>query len=114
MRTVLSSNMTIIHNGIEGFKEQMENKLTKAYRNAYGKQRYKRDVIEEELAAIPPRLGRRIRSPDGQESDKEEQIQEQQEEANLPTVKIHNIRSSLPEPEIEMIYTVYKGIYKRK
>ena len=26
-----------------------------------------------------------------------------------PSVKIHNIRSSLPEPEIEMIYTVYKG-----
>ena len=28
---------------------------------------------------------------------------------DAPSVKIHNIRSSLPEPEIEMIYTVYKG-----
>ena len=26
-----------------------------------------------------------------------------------PRVEIHNIRSSLPEPEIEVLYTVYQG-----
>ncbi len=35
IRTVLLSNMTVIHNGIEGFKQEMEEKLTKAYRHAY-------------------------------------------------------------------------------
>ena len=28
-----------------------------------------------------------------------------------PRVEIHNIRSSLPEPEIEVLYTVYQGEY---
>ena len=31
------------------------------------------------------------------------------EDNEEPKVKIHNIRSSLPKPEIEMIYTVSKG-----
>ena len=26
-----------------------------------------------------------------------------------PRVEIHNIRSALPEPEIEVLYTVYQG-----
>ena len=28
-----------------------------------------------------------------------------------PRVEIHNIRSALPEPEIEVLYTVYQGKY---
>jgi hypothetical protein len=32
VRTILHSNMTIIHNRVEDFKYQMEQKLTRAYR----------------------------------------------------------------------------------
>ena len=46
VRTVLQSNMTIIHKGIEAFKHEMEDKLTRAYRQAYVLQRYKRQVEE--------------------------------------------------------------------
>ena len=35
VRTVLLSNMTTIHNGIESFRQDMERKLTTAYRHAY-------------------------------------------------------------------------------
>lgn len=35
VRTVLHSNMTIIHNRIEHFKDLMEEKLTRAYKKAY-------------------------------------------------------------------------------
>ena len=31
---------------------------------------------------------------------------------HLPRVKIHNIISGLPKPEIEMLYAVYQGIQK--
>ena len=30
---------------------------------------------------------------------------------HLPTVRIHNIISGLPKPEIEMLYAVYQGAY---
>ena len=30
---------------------------------------------------------------------------------HLPTVRIHNIISGLPKPEIEMLYAVYQGRY---
>jgi hemolysin activation/secretion protein len=33
----------------------------------------------------------------------------QLQQAPVTRVQIHNIRSSLPRPEIEMIYTVYQG-----
>jgi hypothetical protein len=41
-----------------------------------------------------------------------QKLQQQQQQQNKPSatrVQIHNIRSSLPRPEIEMIYTVYQG-----
>ncbi len=37
------------------------------------------------------------------------QQQQQQNKPSATRVQIHNIRSSLPRPEIEMIYTVYQG-----
>lgn len=100
IRTVLRSNMTIIHKGIEGFKDDMESKLTRAYKRAYANQRVKRasrtkrDTVEAPVVS-PVATGDGAPRP-----------------AVEPTVKIHNIRSSLPEPEIEMIYTVYKGTPK--
>ena len=147
VRTVLLSNMTVIHNEIESFKDEMERKLTKAYRHAYVvRMRHKRSV------AAPPalardrtlkgvvRVGRVIREAvkeseeekDEEESEiagyneddggndddaaENERAREGREngdsgEREWPRVKIHNIRSSLPEPEIEMIYTVSKGEY---
>ena len=38
----------------------------------------------------------------------EKQLQQLQQ-GPVTRVQIHNIRSSLPRPEIEMIYTVYQG-----
>ena len=35
VRTVLASNMTLLHNRIEDFKTSMEHTLTSLYRNAY-------------------------------------------------------------------------------
>ena len=35
VRTVLASNMTLLHNRIEDFKTSMEHNLTSLYRNAY-------------------------------------------------------------------------------
>ena len=40
---------------------------------------------------------------------KRQQQQRQQDRPRTARVQIHNIRSSLPRPEIEMIYTVYQG-----
>jgi len=90
VRTVVLSNMTVIHAGIEAFKADMENKLTRAYRRAYGR--------DEDVAK------RRKR-----DSSEEEEESTQTKTTSKPIVKIHNIRSSLPEPEIEMIYTVSDG-----
>ena len=108
IRTVLRSNMTIIHKGIEGFKDDMETKLTRAYKHAYAENRVKRAArvkrdTEDQLTggtADSPVVAP-VAAGDGAPA--------QQRPAVEPTVKIHNIRSSLPQPEIEMIYTVYKG-----
>ena len=40
VRTVLLSNMTLLHNRIEDFKTSMEANLTNLYRNAYEHRRY--------------------------------------------------------------------------
>ena len=128
VRTVLLSTMTVIHNGIENFKDEMEQKLTKAYRHAYVVRRYRREAAAPQEVPGWRRVGRRIRAALEEEEEKaiaEEELMEggkddaertRQERADdddddkeWPTVKIHNIRSSLPEPEIEMIYTVSKG-----
>ena len=98
VRTVLMSNMTIITNGIENFKQEMENKLTEAYRHAYVVNRYRRDVSDF--------YRRYARSA---QADEDQPVDDVTGREKLPMVKIHNIRSSLPEPEIEMIYTVSKG-----
>jgi hypothetical protein len=87
VRTVVLSNMTVIHSGIERFKHDMEHKLTRAYRNAYTRRRYRRSSRE-----------------DGDDAAQEADL------AAGPTVRIHNIKSGLPEPKIEMIYSVYRGI----
>ena len=39
VRTVVKSNMTILHNRIEDFKRAMEANLTSLYRTAYGVRR---------------------------------------------------------------------------
>ena len=52
VRTVLESNMTVIHNGIESFKAEMENKLTDAYRHAYQVKRYRRNLDETTTTTI--------------------------------------------------------------
>ena len=96
-------------------KADMEDKLTRAYRHAYVVNRYKRSPQmvsnnggDKRYKRSPQMLGnnkgekRYKRSPqmvNNNDGDKEE----------WPKVKIHNIRSSLPEPEIEMIYTVSRG-----
>ena len=41
VRTILHSNMTILHNRVEDFKRAMEEKLTRAYRRAYDKNQLK-------------------------------------------------------------------------
>lgn len=165
IRTILQSNMTIIHKGIEHFRNDMEQKLTRAYRAAYEKKRFKREMmtttlepedetttlmesyltdetpedttvlpdvttttfqlettspqtetttismvtepetdsilldtttIEPETSTIDMVVAKIVDSPSSTDDDSEA----------LPTVRIHNIRSSLPRPEIEMIYTV--------
>ena len=52
VRTVLQSNMTVIHNAIEGFKREMENKLTRAYRRAYVVNRFKRGLETTTMTSI--------------------------------------------------------------
>lgn len=42
VRTILHSNMTIIHNKVENFKAQLEEKLTRAYRRAYNEDKFPR------------------------------------------------------------------------
>ena len=143
VRTVLLSNMTVIHNAIENFKDEMERKLTKAYRHAYVVRRYRREARPRR------RVGRVIRAALEEEQSEDEEEEDHLEgggggeedgetaneraregreddgggggggggggeeegrgESQWPRVRIHNIRSSLPEPEIEMIYTVSRG-----
>lgn len=126
IRTILHSNMTIIHNRVEDFKRQMEQKLTKAYRRAYDenklKSRWSRSTMEDEDATMFFPHGRHIRSPMKHEKSEEEASIVQEEENTIlkeekrakrhrtpPRVMIHNIRSALPQPEIEVLYTVYQG-----
>ena len=66
-------------------KRDMEERLTRTYRKAW-----KHKTQHREKRALF--LRRSIRS--GQTND--------------IRVRIHNIRSARPEPEIEMLYTVYK------
>ena len=42
VRTILHSNMTILHNRVEDFKAQLEQKLTRAYRRAYDEDKFPR------------------------------------------------------------------------
>ena len=64
VRTILHSNMTIIHNKVEDFKHAMEQKLTRAYRRAYEKNQLssrwmrKRRSIPEEIMFRHGRLKR--------------------------------------------------------
>eukprot|EP00094_Tigriopus_californicus_P009459 TCALIF_09122-PA protein Name:"Protein of unknown function" AED:0.06 eAED:0.04 QI:0/0.6/0.33/0.83/0.8/0.66/6/74/974 len=172
IRTILQSNMTIIHKGIEHFRNDMEQKLTRAYRAAYEKKRFKREMStttlqpEDETTTLmeslfenqspedttilpdvttPYQLTTTSTQPEttgisiGTEpesilpdttTDEPETSTAIMNDADLelarnvgllkstfsstndddsealPTVRIHNIRSSLPRPEIEMIYTV--------
>ena len=46
VRTILHSNMTIIHNKVEAFKSQLEDKLTRAYRRAYDEDKFPRYGIQ--------------------------------------------------------------------
>ena len=41
-----------------------------------------------------------------------QQSREGKNNGHLPRVKIHNIISGLPKPEIEMLYAVYQGIHR--
>ncbi len=185
IRTVVLSNMTVIHNGIEAFRQDMEDKLTRAYRHAYVVRRFKRqdlqdpliqdvDDDEEELedddldasnsteskdyiaqeeakeftlmpnnSSVASSHNETEDSIDEIDNDEESSDESESGSPNIeeydedsltqgndtqtellgnvlgregrlsgdgwPVVKIHNIRSSLPEPEIEMIYTVSKG-----
>ena len=45
VRTVLKSNMTLLHNRIEDFKTAMEANLTSLYRTAYDHKRYHNNVL---------------------------------------------------------------------
>eukprot|EP00095_Tigriopus_kingsejongensis_P009409 maker-scaffold143_size313727-snap-gene-1.22 protein:Tk09409 transcript:maker-scaffold143_size313727-snap-gene-1.22-mRNA-1 annotation:"PREDICTED: uncharacterized protein LOC100142575" len=186
IRTILQSNMTMIHKGIENFKRDMERKLTRAYRSAYEAKRFKREmsttlepredstdaadttslVSQEETTTaeiglddttnilettpldlieftdattlIPDTSTLALESIEALEPETEtttEAVEDSTEpdpttpgptleqarnlkhpqwaslandddEESYPVVKIHNIRSSLPRPEIEVIYTV--------
>ncbi len=203
VRTVVLSNMTTLHNGIENFKVDMESKLSAAYQSAYGfQERYKRSAAEAEefleaangteigvdfdggdddsaknettaVEANEPgnandtiaedllQAGNELHSDDAEDIATEDanlfesKEEEEDEDYNTdfdrkgnetnssadrqtrqlvepggrrpptppalstdvesgppPVVRIHNIRSSLPEPEIEMIYTVYRGEFE--
>ncbi|XP_040571416.1 uncharacterized protein [Lepeophtheirus salmonis] len=94
VRTVVLSNMTVIRRDIEKFKKDMEIKLERAFRKAYARKR-KRMKRNEDFHLV-----RRVRQVSS-DPDNESSFQRTR-------IKIHNIRSSLPEPEIEMLYTVYE------
>ena len=119
VRTILHSNMTIIHNRVEDFKRQMEQKLTRAYRRAYDKDKLKsrwERSVPEEPEFFPH--GRFIRSAVEkktlEETENKPQLQQPRAKRHRtpPRVMIHNIRSALPQPEIEVLYTVYQGELK--
>jgi hypothetical protein len=57
VRTILHSNMTIIHNRVEDFKYQMEQKLTRAYR--YGWHIIERPQSARRAPAECPQSARR-------------------------------------------------------
>ena len=136
VRTILHSNMTIIHNKVEDFKKQMEQKLTRAYRRAYDKDKFQsrwtrsadeESEFEENLVLMFPH-GRQIRSAVADKTGKKEENSGEESDVTAeefrspvhipprakrhrtpPRVEIHNIRSALPQPEIEVLYTVYQG-----
>ena len=114
VRTILLSNMTIIHNRVEDFKKQMEQKLTRAYRRAYDndklKARWERGASveeqKEEVVFFPH--GRHKRSASKDEHTPPLPPPRPKRHRTPPRVMIHNIRSALPQPEIEVLYTVYQ------
>ncbi|XP_023333902.1 uncharacterized protein LOC111705548 [Eurytemora carolleeae] len=84
IRTVIRNGSDLLKGGvdIQSFKEDMEERLTRTYRQAYST------------------LERRRRSI---------HFREKRSDAEKVRVRIHNIRSALPEPEIEILYTVYEN-----
>jgi hypothetical protein len=74
------------------------------------KEKVENEVQKTESEKTEDDFGRQIRQLVGSSDSESTSF-------SLPaTVRIHNIRSSLPKPEIEMIYTVYKGMreWRRK
>jgi hypothetical protein len=104
--------------------------LNTTFRRAYDDnklQRWKRSAPDQNAEIILFPHGRRIRAAlEEQEQEQEQELEQdkteieakhliQNEEARPkrhrtpPRVEIHNIRSALPQPEIEVLYTVYQG-----
>ena len=68
VRTILHSNMTILHNRVEDFKRAMEEKLTRAYRRAYDKNQLKSRSTRS-AAELKSRSTRSAADEDEEEQD---------------------------------------------
>ena len=101
IRTVIKNGTDLLKRSVDihAFKREMEERLTRTYRQAYEemeKGRRKRrsapfDFVHFNRSSV---LHRRV-------------IRATPEKDNV-RVRIHNIRSARPEPEIEILYAVYE------
>ena len=101
IRTVIKNGTDLLKRSLDihAFKREMEKRLTRTYRQAYQEMEYKTrkrrsissNIVLENNSFV---LHRRL-------------IRATPEKSNV-RVRIHNIRSARPEPEIEILYAVYE------
>ena len=98
IRTVIKNGTDLLKRSVDihAFKRDMEERLTRTYRQAYEEKesyRRKRSVPMNILNRTYVLHRRVIRA-----TPKKDNVR----------VRIHNIRSARPEPEIEILYAVYE------
>ena len=99
IRTVIKNGTDLLKRSVDihAFKRDMEERLTRTYRQAYDEKENGR----RKKRSVP------IRFVNGSLVLKRRVIRATPEKDNV-RVRIHNIRSARPEPEIEILYTVYE------
>jgi len=99
IRTVIKNGTDLLKRSVDihAFKRDMEERLTRTYRQAYDeKENGRRKKRSASLNLVNRSLSLRRR------------VIRATPENNKVRVRIHNIRSARPEPEIEILYAVYE------
>ena len=90
-------------------EKEEENPIPRSGRQIRSAEEIQRIMKSVEQFAGRPLLQQQQQQQRSLQLDGNHKQKGQLQQAPVTRVQIHNIRSSLPRPEIEMIYTVYQG-----